>query len=178
MRGSRELIVSICDTQLLHWASCRDDCSKALECDSLNAKANYLLGMSQKHLSQFDAAIAAFHSALQVAEKASKSKAFQSEILVELRRAKKAKWLHLQEESLERHRQVRSRLADLFAQKAAHAGNDHGATHNIDSVMAYVEEMATKYEQSMTVTTIPEYFICPVSMDIMHEPVCTPNGVS
>ncbi|UIZ25324.1 hypothetical protein KXD40_009035 [Peronospora effusa] len=44
--------------------------------------------------------------------------------------------------------------------------------------MAYVEHMAACFEKEMYPGEIPEYFICPISMEIMQDPVTTPNGVS
>ncbi|TMW63927.1 hypothetical protein Poli38472_014632 [Pythium oligandrum] len=172
---------ALCHSKLQNWASCRDDCQQALKCDAFNTKASYLLGVSQQHLLAFEDSIAAFKKALHSAEKTKKSKAFQEEILVELRRAKKQQWLRSQETKLKQLDDVKQQLAQLFAtqaQVAENRGASKAEMSALDETMAYVERLANKEEQSMQLGDIPEYFICPVSMEIMLDPVTTPNGVS
>jgi STIP1 family protein 1 len=57
---------------------------------------------------------------------------------------------------------------------------------NMDEIVAYLYQMLETHDDTDTNNTttttlhgkIPEYFICPVSMDLMMDPVTTPNGVS
>ncbi|TYZ59363.1 hypothetical protein PybrP1_002916 [[Pythium] brassicae (nom. inval.)] len=173
---------ALCHSKLEHWASCRDDCVQALKCDALNAKASYLLGSSHVHLRCFDEAFEAFRKALASAEKTSKSKAFQHEIVVELRRAKKTQWQYNQTVSITHHEAMKAQLAELFraAQPplAVPGGPGTAAGPELDALMAYMESLAVKHERDLYPGEIPEYFVCPVSMEIMVDPVTTPNGIS
>lgn len=172
---------ALCHSKLTNWSSCREDCLHALHHDKMNTKANYLLGVSNVHLLAFEESIEAFREALRTADKTKKSKAFREEILVELRRAKKHQWLLAQKKDLARHDQVRVELAELFEKNmelVASGGIEQAEVRRLDELMAYVERMSNRQEQELTVGTVPEYFICPVSMEIMVDPVSTPNGVS
>lgn len=173
--------------QLENWAPCRDDCEMALKCDPLNAKASYLLGTSLTRLLAFDAAVEALQRALASADKTHKSAAFRNDIVVELRRVRKQQWHHEQAKRLARHEKVRAQLGGLMASRRvaqvfedgnAAAGGARQAAEDMDAMVAYVEHLFASAEQSMHPGDVPEYFVCPVSMEIMHDPVTTPNGVS
>lgn len=155
---------------------------QSLKCDALNAKASYLLGTSHMHMRCFEDSFQAFKKALLSAEKTNKSKAFQQEIVVELRRAKKAQWQYDQTRRITEHEAMKAQLAELF--HASHRLQQQdpsmaaSSLQNLDALMAYTEGLALKHERDLYPGDAPEYFICPVSMEIMVDPVSTPNGVS
>ncbi|KAG6956447.1 hypothetical protein JG688_00011414 [Phytophthora aleatoria] len=171
------------------WEKCRDDCELALKLDALNAKASYMLGTSHMHLLAFDAAVEALQTALNSAEKTKKPKAFREDITTELRRVKKRQWLHAQKQRVARHEKVKtqfqklfgaSHTAELLATQAAVTKDDtiRSGAEEADALMAYVEHMSACFEKDMYPGEVPDYFMCPISMEIMHDPVTTPNGVS
>lgn len=146
----------------------------ALKYDPLNAKAGYLLGTSHVNLLAFEDSFAAFQSALQSAEKTSKSKAFRQEITVELRRARKKHWHYQQKQHIQKHETMKKDLALIFQSMADLPFTDAG----VDGLMQYTEHMANTHENAFYTGEIPDYYMCPVSMEIMLDPVTTPNGVS
>jgi STIP1 family protein 1 len=171
--------------QLENWVSCRDDCELAIKNDPLNAKASYLLGTSLARLLVFDAAVEALQRAQASADKTHKSAAFRGDIALELRRVRKQQWLHEQEKRRARHEKVRAQLGRLLASRRVaevfEGGSSAGAreiAEEMDAMVAYVEHVFASVEQDMHPGDVPEYFVCPVSMEIMHDPVTTPNGVS
>lgn len=173
--------------QLENWASCRDDCELALKCDALNAKASYLLGTSQTRLKAFDEAVAALEQALASADKTHKSKTFRQDIGLELRRVKKQRWEHEAARRMTRHAKVHAqltkllesrRVAEVFESNVADGMGAQAAAEELDGVAAYVEHLFSSSEQRLRVGELPEYFVCPVSMEVMMDPVTTPNGVS
>lgn len=163
---------------------CRDDSKLALKFDALNTKASYMLGTSLMHLLAFDDAVEALQRACSSAEKTQKPKPFQDNIKMELLRTKKHQWLHVQNERLTRHKQATDRLQVLF--RAEHTAKVLATTEQgkpqtgieADELMAYVEHMAETYANDMYPGQVPDYFMCPISMVIMHDPVTTPNGIS
>ncbi|KAG7379773.1 STIP1 y and U box-containing protein 1 [Phytophthora pseudosyringae] len=183
---------ALCQAKLERWEDCREDCALALKFDALNAKASYMLGTSHMHLLAFDAAVSALRTALSSAEKTNKSKAFQEDIASELRRVKKRQWHHAQKQRVARHEKAKSQLEQLFgarqtaelfepqASRAAATADSPArtGTDEADALMAYVEHMAACYERDMYPGQVPDYFMCPISMEVMHDPVTTPNGVS
>ncbi|RHY31692.1 hypothetical protein DYB32_003245 [Aphanomyces invadans] len=56
--------------------------------------------------------------------------------------------------------------------------DDDSLVHsNHDTVLAHMMELLEMH-QSTELTQVPESFLCPIGMDIMADPVTTPNGVS
>ncbi|KAJ0391810.1 hypothetical protein P43SY_005423 [Pythium insidiosum] len=171
---------ALCHSKLQHWASCREDCEQALRVDALNSKASYLLGMSLVHLDDLDAAVAALTAALASAEKTKKAKSLQQDITLELRRVTKQRWLRRQALRRERHDAMHTRLAGVIMAAASDAQQraDSARVREMDELLVYMEELMSREEASMAPKEMPEYFVCPISMEIMHDPVSTPNGVS
>ncbi|KAK1933642.1 E3 ubiquitin-protein ligase CHIP [Phytophthora citrophthora] len=176
---------ALCHTKLEKWENCREDCELALKFDALNAKASYMLGTSHMHLLAFDSAVDALQTALNSAEKTKKSKSFQEDIATELRRVKKRRWHHNQKQRIVRHDKVKIQLEKLFGDRQTaeilHRQTDNATrtgTDEADALMAYVEHMAACYETDMYPSEVPDYFMCPISMEVMLDPVTTPNGVS
>ncbi|RLN52633.1 hypothetical protein BBJ28_00009659 [Nothophytophthora sp. Chile5] len=184
---------ALCYSKLEHWPNCRYDCEQALKHDALNTKASYLLGTSHMNLLAFDEAVLALQTALSSAEKTKKSRSFQDDIVAELRRVKKRQWHHRQQQRIARHEKVKLQLnqlfgarqtAELFEAQARQADApmngrmQRSGAEEVDALMAYVEHMSATFEKDMYPGEVPDYFICPVSMEIMHDPVVTPNGVS
>lgn len=134
------------------------------------------------HLRCFEDSFEAFRKALSSAEKTNKSKSFQQEINVELRRAKKSQWQYDQTVRITHHETMKAQLDELFHashQMQQQQDSSMSSSHNnLDALMAYMESLAVKHERDLYPGEIPEYFVCPVSMEIMVDPVSTPNGVS
>ncbi|KAF1783955.1 Tetratricopeptide repeat [Phytophthora cactorum] len=179
---------ALCHSKLDKWEKCRDDCELALKLDALNAKASYMLGTSHMHLLAFDAAVEALQTALNSAEKTKKPKAFREDITTELRRVKKRQWLHAQKQRVARHEKVKTQLqklfgashtAELLATQAAVTKDNtiRSGAEEADALMAYVEHMSACFEKDMYPGEVPDYFMCPISMEIMHDPVTTPNDM-
>ncbi|DAZ92623.1 TPA: hypothetical protein N0F65_011889 [Lagenidium giganteum] len=170
---------ALCHTKLQYWDACKEDCLRALKLDAQNVKAGYLLGMSHCHLRDFDDGINSLKSVLTMAEKLNKSKALQHEIVVELRRARKRQWVAAQEVKIKRHNAAKAKLAQMFEHNIG-LMNAMGTDQNeeLDSLVAYMDLLATKFEDSFYPREVPDYLICPVSMEVMIDPVSTPNGVS
>uniref|UniRef100_A0AAV1TEX3 E3 ubiquitin-protein ligase CHIP n=1 Tax=Peronospora matthiolae TaxID=2874970 RepID=A0AAV1TEX3_9STRA len=170
---------ALCHLKLEKWSHCRDDCQLALKFDALNAKASYMLGTSYMQLLDFDMGVEALIKALKSAKKTQKSASFQNDIVAELKRVKKCQWHHEQQQRIARHVEAMSQLRRLFGDNQKDGVMDVGANNDkIDALMAYVEHMAQTFEKDMYPGEVPDYFMCPISMEVMRDPVTTPNGVS
>ncbi|KAI9910317.1 hypothetical protein PsorP6_010559 [Peronosclerospora sorghi] len=164
---------ALCYARLQKWEDCRDECQNALRIDALNAKASYMLGTSYMHLRAFEAALEALHMARSSAQKTQKPQSFQNAIRTEIQRVKKSQWHHHQQQRRARHEQVKHQLRDLFAaQETAQKRPEARALRE------YVDHMTAWFEKEMYPGTIPDYFLCPINMEIMQDPVTTPNGIS
>ena len=138
-----------------------------------------MLGKSHLQLCAFENAITAFRDALLSAEKT--QKAFRDDILTGLRLAKKQQWASQQRANLARHAQAKQQLIQLCERRTADATSKNEADSvvpQIASMLAYLEHTLDRQEESYVAGEIPDYFLCPVSMEVMQDPVTTPNGVS
>ncbi|CAI5737852.1 unnamed protein product [Hyaloperonospora brassicae] len=170
---------ALCHCKLEKWGDCRDDCHAALQLDAMNAKASSMLGTSHMHLLAFDMAVDALQKALSSAKKVEKYGNFQDDIAAELKRVKKRQWYHEQEQRIARHAKSMSQLRRLFQnQSIEHVREVETKIDGADALMAYVEHMAETFEKDMHPGGVPDYFMCPISMEVMCDPVTTPNGVS
>ncbi|CAI5715694.1 unnamed protein product [Peronospora farinosa] len=127
-----------------------------------------------KYYSNRALSVKALETALSSAKKPN-TITFQQDIRTELQRVKKEQWHYEQKQRLVRHEEVKCQLVQLFQ---ARQTAELVETEKEDALMAYVEHMAACFEKEMYPGEIPEYFICPISMEIMQDPVTTPNGVS
>lgn len=94
-----------------------------------------------------------------------KSKGFSAQIQMELLKAKKAVWV--------RNSQIKiARLLHVQNQLSVKHSKDNDDYH-IDISHALENEMKTCFEGH-----IPEHLCCSISMEIMLDPVSTPNGIS
>ncbi len=190
-----------------NWSSCLSDGQMALKYDPNNTKASYLMGLSCKHLNDLQASVSHLEKAFVLAEKLNKTKIFQNEIFIELKRTKKMLFFQEKHEMAKKHAQLKQKLKKmmhLMTHKDVEEEHEKDEEwKSLDDIYAYVDHLTQVHEtrvhtsiissSSSTSSTssssatsfsqvdmfhIPEYFMCPVSMDIMLDPVLTPNGVS
>ncbi|RHY66471.1 hypothetical protein DYB30_005910, partial [Aphanomyces astaci] len=130
---------------------------------SLSMSTHYLLGKSLCQNSEYTAGIDAFQAALALAAQSSQLKvSFEQEVLAGLRQARKLKWQAAHDIQTSRHERVTALFHDIVHQSRTH--QLHCANTSSPQTKAY--------------NLVPEYFLCPIGMDIMEDPVTTPNGVS
>ncbi|KAF0720361.1 Aste57867_372 [Aphanomyces stellatus] len=172
------------------WTKAQDDCHQAIKLDASNAKAFYLLGKSFTGAAEYTAGIEAFEKALELAGKAASSSSapkasFATEALQGLRLAKKLKWQATHSSQRQRHTKITTRFHAIVEQsrthqlKCAHLSDESRTTvhDDHDNVLAHMMELLES-QQATSMSEVPEYFLCPIGMDIMYDPVTTPNGVS
>ncbi|ETV91964.1 hypothetical protein, variant 1 [Aphanomyces invadans] len=177
---------ALCYIYLEKWVPAQTDCRRAIEIDGSNAKAHYLLGKSLCQDHEYDASIDAYEKAQSVLDghpSQQKASSFAQDVLAGLRLAKKLKWQAAHDAQRRRHNQVMSLFQTIVDQSRTHELKclpdvDTALVHsNHDTVLAHMMELLEMH-QSTELTQVPESFICPIGMDIMADPVTTPNGVS
>lgn len=147
----------------------------------MNPKPAYLLGLCSIKMNRYEEAVDSFSSALILAEKSLKPKEFQNEILVQLLRAKKKHWEENKNASMEKHIDLKSKFYKFVQRQSLLQSQDSVESENqndIDLITAYVEHMAIAYENTFHPGDIPDHLTCPISLEIMQDPVITPSGIS
>ncbi|OQS07404.1 hypothetical protein THRCLA_00577 [Thraustotheca clavata] len=176
---------ALCYLHLERWIDAQNDCKKAIELDDSNAKAYYLLGKAYSGAGEFGRGVKSLEKSLEKSQTKAPNAAFQDDVLQQLRRAKKAKWLQLQAVQAQRHNRVKSFFAGMLETsrqsnlRASSTNEEQTRVHEEhDLVMAHMMELIESSANLNQQSEIPEYFLCPIGMDIMLDPVTTPNGVS
>lgn len=133
-------------------------------------KGYYLVGVAKCRLQLWTEGIKALEQALGSSVVEKKSRQFRHEIRTELLRAKKAVW-KVDQEAKERE------LEDLETHLTLAI---HGSTTEAEAKQRLMQRMSDLFQQieDKKLDDIPEYFCCSISMDIMTDPVVTPNGIS
>ncbi|KAH9143296.1 hypothetical protein AeRB84_012686 [Aphanomyces euteiches] len=190
---------ALCYMHMEKWTLAQDDCRQAIELEPTNAKAHYLLGKSLSNASESTPGIEAFEKALELASQNPQKKSLKLDILQGLRLAKKLKWKATRATQSTRHGKVASLFNSIVEQSRTHQLKCDPASErewvlpsfvpsstmlscsqvhsDHDLVLAHMMELL-EAQTSSSLTQIPEYFLCPIGMDIMYDPVTTPNGVS
>ena len=142
-----------------------EDSSTAISLDKNNLKGHYLHGLSQIHLDSLEAGITSLALAYEASHAKNVSKSFKREIKVELLKAKKVRW----------ENEFKRKKAEYEALQVALACIASNNSNSNDETLASITRVLNVEQQE---TEVPECFLCPISMEILMDPVTTPNGVS
>ena len=146
------------------------DCERAIELDKTNIKGYYLVGVAKCRLLLWEEGIKALEQALGATVVVKKSKQFRHEIHTELLRARKALWKIQQKEKKRKLDELETHLTLAIHQSETDA---EAKSHLIQRMSGLFQQI-----EDQQLDEIPEYFCCAISMDIMTDPVVTPNGIS
>jgi STIP1 family protein 1 len=171
----------MCARRVGDWGRVKDDCEKALQFDKYNTKAGYLLGQFHCDKCEFRQAIDFFEQAVEMSSRQGKPKSFTMEVTQALRRAKKEfhkvqeakrekKLTSMREfmlSSLQEHRSMTQERGD------PESVSQELADDYIASFLGLIEESCSKRQHE-----VPDALCCPISMEIVQDPVVTPSGLS
>ncbi|OQR96847.1 hypothetical protein ACHHYP_13201 [Achlya hypogyna] len=176
---------ALCYLQLEKWYEAQTDCTTATKLDDTNAKAFYLLGKAYVGAQEYGRGITAFETSLEKAKRKDTAATFVDDVLHQLRRAKKLKWKEAQAIQAQRHERVKGLFVGMLDSsrqshlRVASSNLDQRRVHDDhDVVLAHMMELLETSSYAGKAQQIPEYFLCPIGMDVMLDPVSTPNGVS
>ena len=184
---------ALCCLNLKKWDQAAQDCRKALDLDKKNIKANYFLGKTCIHLTQYDEAIKVLTRAHEYV--ISQKLSFGDEITQLLRLARREKFKITEEKRITQEIELQSYLNELIdedtSKKVQEIQNnkkdrsEEAIEDKIDllrmdamskkdmlnSLFSQVDERRRKRE-------IPDYLCGKISFELLRDPVITPSGIT
>lgn len=176
---------ALCHKKKLNWAAVIQDCLKVLQLDSTNLKGQYFLGLAYLYTNRPSEAVNHLEQALELARET------DSRIKEEVwRSVAKAKYESHSSKAAERavqraelYKKVKN-LLNEDAKRKLTSNNaidvdvfiDRADEHN--ESLTLLEEIFKSDEQRYHGEDTPSWCACQLTLEVFHEPVVTPCGIS
>lgn len=166
---------ALCHLKLNQFDVMVKDCVTAIQLNDKNIKGYYLAGLAYMNQNEHQKGIEYFKKALQHAglnsdgtNKLDLKATFVQEIKTELYRGKKKMYFHELKVKRDRVEELQQQLEGCLLSEP------------VTEEKINVLQQTTKYIECKNIDKqeVPDYFCCSISMDIMMDPVTTPNGIS
>mmetsp|Transcript_7747 Transcript_7747/g.19020 ORF Transcript_7747/g.19020 Transcript_7747/m.19020 type:complete len:289 (+) Transcript_7747:291-1157(+) len=181
---------ALCHKLRENWSAVIDDTKKVIAMDSLNLKAHYFLGVALTQTQSFAGAVESLEQALELARETDAG--IKEEVWRSLARAKYEKHSREASERAVRRNELLAKLQRLLKDEAAQtlrqmsAGTgSHGAGAIIDQAEILDKESklledifqgdAKKFHGD---GDVPNWCTCQLTLEVFHEPMVTPCGIS
>lgn len=155
-----------------------NDCKRTIELDPKNVKAHFLFGRCSIGLSDLYEARKQFNKALSLCEIGDKE--HQDMIKPYLLKTKKQIYISEQNEKFETEKKLFKYTMSIMESYEASSGSI-SEIHNTMKMKleSFFEERLSTYDTSLKSQVIPADLTCPVTLDLMKNPViCTCSGIS
>lgn len=172
---------ALCYRKRNEWNKVEEDCRRALRLDSNSVKAHYMLGLALLERQDYAGGIKELEKALERGRGAKPASYMIEEIWQVLARAKYMEWEDSSSKQASRLQNLRkvceNALVDYCFIDASDAengfkGNDHSQQ------LELLREVFTKAALAVSPSEVPDYLCCKITLDIFHDPVITPSGIS
>lgn len=173
---------ALCHLKRNDWERVEEDSRRAIQLDSNSVKAHYMLGLALLQR-QESKGIRELEKALDLGRGANPKGYMVEEIWQELAKAKYHEW---ERTSSKRSWELQSlKEACESALKEKHfldvtqmEGFVEDATTSHLEQLEALERVFNKAAEADTPTEVPDYLCCRITLDIYHDPVITPSGLT
>ncbi|TKY68724.1 E3 ubiquitin-protein ligase CHIP [Spatholobus suberectus] len=174
---------ALCHLKRNDWERVEEDSRRAIQLDSNSVKAHYMLGLTLLRKQESAKGIKELEKALDLGRGANPKGYMVEEIWQELAKAKYHEW---ERSSSKRSWELQSlKEACESALKEKHFLDvsemegfiDDATTSHLEQLEA-LERVFNKAAEADTPTEVPDYLCCRITLDIFHDPVITPCGLT
>ena len=170
---------AMCHRKREEWPMVMADCCVAIELDDTSIKGHYLLGLAFDAQADFSDAVRHLHRALELCKERTIS--YKLDIQKAMLLARKREWQVTAGSSSEQIGRAEQLTATLL--RGHYAAERHRMpSQELDqeehSVNACCDAAFGALRRERLPGTVPEYFICCLTHEIMLDPVLTPDGIS
>ncbi|KAL2319328.1 hypothetical protein Fmac_028297 [Flemingia macrophylla] len=174
---------ALCHLKRNDWERVEEDSRRAIQLDSNSVKAHYMLGLALLQRQESAKGIRELEKALDLGRGANPKGYMVEEIWQELAKAKYHEW---ERTSSERSWELQSlKEACESALKEKHFLDVAQMEGFVDDVtpshleqLEALERVFEKAAEADTPTEVPDYLCCRITLDIYHDPVITPSGLT
>ena len=179
---------ALCHRKAENWCRVIDDCNKALAIDASSMKAYYYLGQAYMGTGDNDMAQKALKRALELARETESS--IKEEVWRALARAKyEAHCIHAAERNAQRLQlqtklqaalksQAQQRLDNLVAGGTGWHETEKDVADDLRTSLEHLDAMFARDAHRDNGTEPPSWATCQLTLEVFHEPVLTPSGIS
>ncbi|KAK2352781.1 protein phosphatase 5.2 [Trifolium repens] len=174
---------ALCHLKRNDWERVEEDCRRAIQLDSNSVKAHYMLGLALLEKKELTKGIKELERALNLGRGANPKGYMVEEIWKVLAKAKYNEW---ERSSSQRSWELQSlKEACESALKEKHFLEvsemegfvDDATTSHLKQLEA-LETVFKKAAEDDTPSEVPDYLCCRITLDIFHDPVITPSGLT
>nr|AFK42413.1 unknown [Lotus japonicus] len=174
---------ALCHLKRNNWERVEEDCRRAIQLDSNSVKAHYLFGLVLLQKQEYAKGIRELEKALDLGRGANPKGYMVEEIWQELAKAKYQEW---ERSSTKRSWELQSlKQACESALKEKHFLDgsdmegfvDDATTTHLKQLEA-LEGVFNKAAEADIPAEVPDYLCCKITLDIFHDPVITPSGLT
>lgn len=174
---------ALCHLKRNDWEEVEEDCRRAIKLDSSTVKAHYMLGLALIRKQEYAKGIKELEKALDLGRGAKPKGYMVEEIWQELAKAKYLEW---ERTSTKRSWELQSlKEACESALKEKHFLEDSETEGFVDDAtishlkqLEDLEAVFKKAGEDDKPTEVPDYLCCRITLDIFHDPVITPSGLT
>ena len=179
---------AMCHRRKENWEGVRTDCSTALHLNDASIKGHYLLGVALEAQAEYDTAVSHLFRALELCK--DRTVSYKDDILRAMLGARKRRWAASEPTSAAELSQtsglVRRLLQGHYEHEAAQLrrGGDSDSRQAIE-LQADAEAVQRCFGEAMHALgeqrgagPVPDFYCCKITMEVMLDPVTTPDGVS
>ncbi|XP_044502995.1 E3 ubiquitin-protein ligase CHIP-like isoform X2 [Mangifera indica] len=167
----------------IDWTKVENDCRKAIQLDHKSVKGHYMLGLALIKNKEYSEGVRELQKALDLGRGANPKGYMVEDIWQELAKAKYLEW---EQASSKRSWELQSlkevceaaleEKCVLDISRAAKISDDVATTHL--RYMEALRQVFSKAAEDDTPTEVPDYLSCKITLDIFHDPVITPSGLT
>ncbi|XP_008781966.1 E3 ubiquitin-protein ligase CHIP-like [Phoenix dactylifera] len=174
---------ALCYQKRKEWTKVEEDCRKALELDKDSVKAHYMLGLALLERQEYVGGIKELEKAFDLGRGTNPVGCMVEEIWQSLAKAKYMEWEHSSSKRAWRLQNLKETCEKALAEyhflddsRAEHASKDAAHDHSVQ--LEFLQAIFRKAAQADTLTQVPDYLCCKITLDIFRDPVITPSGVT
>ena len=174
---------ALCHLKRNEWERVEEDSRRAIQLDNNSVKAHYMLGLALLKKQEIAKAVKELERALDLGRGANPKGYMVEEIWQELAKAKYREWERSSSQRSWELQNLKEACESALKEKYF-LGNsetegfvDEVTTSHLKHLEA-LKRVFDKAAQDDIPTEIPDYLCCQITLDIFHDPVITPSGVT
>lgn len=174
---------ALCHLKRNDWERVEEDSRRAIQLDSNSVKAHYMLGLALLQRQESAKGIKELEKALDLGRGANPKGYMVEEIWQELAKAKYLEWERTSSKRSWELQSLKEACESALKEKhfldvAEMEGFVDEVTTSQSEQLEALERVFNKAAEADTPTEVPDYLCCRITLDIFHDPVITPSGLT